>query len=541
MKKTAGTFSKSPRISEMVAFFERNQRSITTSALILAILVFVVICVSKIGIWSVWFDESFSVFIAKQNFADIWHYTALDVNAPLYYFLLRLWGLIFGFSDVALRSLSVVAGVGVIIVGFFLARKLFGNKAGYLSIPLLTLSPMLLRYSTEMRCYTFLVLLLLISTLVFVSVNEKPSRRGWLLYGVVTALALWTHYYAALVILAQMVYRLWLKSQQNKIAKEDSLLAKSKATLKSFFDRDFTIGLIVAVALFLPWLPNMIKQFTTLQAAGFWIPSFSLDKVGDLLTELLVYQQRAQTTDYLAVMVLVITVLTVVVLVKSWSSLTAKLRRHIVLSLNLLLLPIIVLALASLPPLRPMFINRYVIFSMIFFAIFMAGICSFRAQSRRLAVAQKILYLLMLIASVVGLFNILHYGNYNFDTKTMSMAKQLMSQIDEKSSEQTAIVSDSTWLFYDADVYATEKNPVYFLDIGDYPYGSLEMLKDDYAHKIIDLASFAESGQKVWYISSDEDTSEIAPVANWKKLETIKVTDPIGGEDDSNATLYLVQ
>ena len=48
--------------------------------------------------WSVWFDEAFSVYLARFNIAEIVHFTSLDVHPPLYYWLLKGWTVIFGHS-----------------------------------------------------------------------------------------------------------------------------------------------------------------------------------------------------------------------------------------------------------------------------------------------------------------------------------------------------------------------------------------------------------------------------------------------------------
>src|SRR5688500_7158988 len=58
---------------------------------------------------SVWFDEAYSIMVAKQPIDQLLHLSAVDTHPPLYYLLLKAWAGVFGWSEFALRSLSVIA------------------------------------------------------------------------------------------------------------------------------------------------------------------------------------------------------------------------------------------------------------------------------------------------------------------------------------------------------------------------------------------------------------------------------------------------
>ena len=57
----------------------------------------------------IWFDESYSVAIAKHNFSEIWNITGNDVHPPLYYWMLHIVWMIFGNQNIAFRLFSVLA------------------------------------------------------------------------------------------------------------------------------------------------------------------------------------------------------------------------------------------------------------------------------------------------------------------------------------------------------------------------------------------------------------------------------------------------
>lgn len=60
---------------------------------------------------SLWFDESYSVAIAKHGFGEIWKITGNDVHPALYYWFLHIVYLIFGSNVLAFRLFSVLATV----------------------------------------------------------------------------------------------------------------------------------------------------------------------------------------------------------------------------------------------------------------------------------------------------------------------------------------------------------------------------------------------------------------------------------------------
>lgn len=60
---------------------------------------------------SLWFDESYSVAIAKHGFIDTWKITGNDVHPALYYWAIHIVYLIFGNSVLAFRLFSVIGTI----------------------------------------------------------------------------------------------------------------------------------------------------------------------------------------------------------------------------------------------------------------------------------------------------------------------------------------------------------------------------------------------------------------------------------------------
>jgi uncharacterized membrane protein len=140
---------------------------------------------------------------------------------PLYYALAWLWTQVTGNGEWGLRFLSALAGVATIPVAFFIGRELRGPRAGVIAAALVAVNPMLLWYSQEARAYALLGLFCALSLLFCVRAlqpqpnspfvadgetkGELGGRRDFVLWGVFSALALATHYFAVFPLIAEVV------------------------------------------------------------------------------------------------------------------------------------------------------------------------------------------------------------------------------------------------------------------------------------------------------------------------------------------------
>jgi uncharacterized membrane protein len=124
---------------------------------------------------------------------------------PLYYALAWLWTQVTGTSEWGLRSLSALAGVATIPVAYLVGRELRGARTGLLAAALVAVNPMLLWYSQEARAYSLLGLFCALSLLYCLRALRLGARRDFTWWGVFSALALATHYFAVFPLLAEIV------------------------------------------------------------------------------------------------------------------------------------------------------------------------------------------------------------------------------------------------------------------------------------------------------------------------------------------------
>lgn len=505
---------------------------IDIAILIIGLAVFATIALINAPRASIWFDEAFSAYIIQFSFWEIAQFTASDVHPPLYYWALKVWSLLFGTTDFALRSLSVLFAGGAIAGTFVLVRQLLGRSVAAVSLLFLALSPMLIRYSDEMRMYTMAALIVVLATYVLVRAMASPKeKKWWVWYAVLVALGMWTHYFTALVWLAHWAWRAGV------IAKTASGV---RSFMKQFFSKAWILTHVLAVGIFLPWLVIMATQFGVIQSAGFWIGPVGVDTPVNFVTNIFYYLSHGQTQSWVAVVLIAVVGLVAWLLPRTYRTLKAAERKWAHLMLSLAFVPPMLLFILSLPPLRPLYVDRYLVPSTIFVLVFVAIVLVVGTK------AWKPVWRAVPIVAVVGMLvfgvtNVYYYGNYNKSTSTHIFSRQVVEQIREVGEPGQPIVANSPWILYETAPYETPDHQVYFIDANtSYDFGSLEMLKNSDLHKIKDMDAFETENPVIWYIGANSD-EVIAPYSeDWVALQTVSVTDEISGKTLYKATQYQV-
>jgi uncharacterized membrane protein len=157
-----------------------------------------------LGKESFWLDE-FVTWQCTQDFQKV--LTAEPTNPPLYYLLLYPWVSLFGRSEEAFRSFSILPGLAGILLTYLLAGKLFNRRIALIAAAYHAFSSFHVFYSQEARTHAWLVFFLLLSTLTLLKALEQEKKTLLLLvYGVLITLSLYMHYMATFFIAAQGIY-----------------------------------------------------------------------------------------------------------------------------------------------------------------------------------------------------------------------------------------------------------------------------------------------------------------------------------------------
>jgi mannosyltransferase len=205
---------------------------------------------------SLWRDEAFSWAMATRGLALL-PLTARDFNPPLYYLVLYGWMRLFGASETAMRSLSVIFFAATLWVVWRWMTDLLAipPRRAVLYLGLFALNPMLSYFAVEARMYS------LLAFLAAASFYAYQTRRS-ILYVATTTAGLYTHYFMMLVVLTQIVH---------------ALVSIDRGSV-----RRQAVVLSAPVLLFAPWL--MITVFTSASSTAFWIEPPGIRFVVHLLT-----------------------------------------------------------------------------------------------------------------------------------------------------------------------------------------------------------------------------------------------------------------
>jgi len=157
-----------------------------------------------LGAKSLWYDEPLTVAIARlswPSFTHLWHYGEAAYQGA-YFLLMRGW-LHLGQSEAWIRLPSAIFAIASIPLIYVLARRLIGDRAALAAAAILAFSPTDVYYSQEARGYTLGILLVLLSSWFFVRAVQEGRKRDWWLWTVFSALAIYSHFFTSLVVVAQ--------------------------------------------------------------------------------------------------------------------------------------------------------------------------------------------------------------------------------------------------------------------------------------------------------------------------------------------------
>lgn len=191
-----------------------------------------------LGTRSLWFDEGYSLFVARLGWPEILRFLRFnDAHPAGYYLILSWWLRTFGEDLAVLRLPSLLAGVGSVALVWALARRWFGPQGAFLAAVLVAANPFQVYASNELRMYMPLQLALLAATWALVRAVETDRSAWWACYGIFAAVAGYLSYFAAVAVAPQLGWA-WLR-----------------------YGRRVVRGLLVAVgtglALYAPWLPYL--------------------------------------------------------------------------------------------------------------------------------------------------------------------------------------------------------------------------------------------------------------------------------------------
>ena len=163
----------------------------------------------RIGQKELWLDECISAIAARGTVAEtIGNVAREDAHPAAYYGALNLATRITGDDEAGLRLPSAVASIGCIVLTYAIGAALLNRTAGLLAAAGMAVSSFQLYFAQEARLHALVTLLVLALTYVFVRLlagSGASLRAVWpwvVAYGALTALSVYTYYYAVFAVVA---------------------------------------------------------------------------------------------------------------------------------------------------------------------------------------------------------------------------------------------------------------------------------------------------------------------------------------------------
>ncbi len=166
----------------------------------------------RLGGPSIWFDEAFSVELARQPLPLLWHIIfGPEPNMELYYLFLHFWlsltaSLGLHATEFVVRFPSTIFAALSTVAVFLLGQRFMGTIAGFVGAGLYLLNDLQLVYAQQTRAYSLQLFLICVAwyALLAALTGTSHPRRWWACYIVATTLAIYTHLFSILILLSQL-------------------------------------------------------------------------------------------------------------------------------------------------------------------------------------------------------------------------------------------------------------------------------------------------------------------------------------------------
>ena len=437
----------------------------------------------------IWYDEAFSILFSEKGVSAMIYGTLSKVGAgtadihPLgYYTLLWAWMNIFGQSILAVRLFSIVTNLASLIFVYLIACNLFNEKTAITAVVLVSILPFQVHFAQEIRMYSLLVLWLLIATFSFLR-GRTGNWKWWILFGVSSALAQYTHNLAAIYLIPLAL---------------TPLIQKDIKTLKSV-----SLASILAIILYLPWLIHLPAQFAKVNTS-YWVERPGVEKI---FTLLLFYLPHLPLPNQMLLPALMISMITLALAIFQ-TVLAGKKNmpnlNHAVWLVYLAFVPPLLLWLIS--QFVPIYIERALLPSHVIFCIWIAWAYT---QTKLPKPVQILGFGLIIIAAAMGLFQHVTYAGFPYGPFSA-----LDVRIQDEYQQGDFIVHSNKLSYLPAFYFDPELPQGYITD----PVGSSTDTLAPATREILhvqyydDIRTAAAGKNRIWYViyrqSVDEYTSQ---------------------------------
>lgn len=302
-------------------------------------------------------DEAQSLWQSSHSVAKIINIVAQDVHVPLYHLILHFWQIVFGTSIVATRILSLLFALAGIPLIYALGKLIYNRQIAFFATFLFAISPFLNWYANEIRMYSLLTLLTLINQYAFIQIYQGRKTKWWWVYGISAFLGIFTHYFFWLMLLSQAIFFLFNRNSFKP----------------GTFKKLFRVGIILLIT-FIPWLYLVFSLGFLSNTEPLLVKPTSVNLFDTFFQFLFGFQNDQVSTTIVSFWP--ITVLLGFLTLRKNQSISKE-TIYLVLST---IFPILAAFLLSVS-VRPLFLTRYLIFTIPAFYLVLSWVLSTYGKS----------------------------------------------------------------------------------------------------------------------------------------------------------------
>ncbi|MDP8244971.1 MAG: glycosyltransferase family 39 protein [Candidatus Hinthialibacter antarcticus] len=229
---------------------QRNSALLLPALLCLQALLFLID--HFINFKPLWVDEGYSALLARRSFSEIHQALIYDAGPPLYYDLLHIWRAVFGESELALRSLSLLFGLLSTVLLYHFAKRWLSPRTAFYAALIWVVHPLSLFYLSQARNYTLLIALAIWYADRLLAYLHTQKFTDLLQIALALTLSVYNHNIAWYVAMAGGLSSLYFTRDWKRIG--------------ALF-----IAHVIPVLFFLPWLPVMQQQLANTEMTTAWI------------------------------------------------------------------------------------------------------------------------------------------------------------------------------------------------------------------------------------------------------------------------------
>lgn len=155
---------------------------------------------------SIRLDESQSLWQTSFSIKQLLNSLSQNVHVPLYHVLIHGLQVVFDNSIFVSRLFSLIFYIISVPIFYGLGTYLYNRKTAFFATTLYGISPFLVWFSSEIRMYTLLIVITILTHFFFARLMREPRSLSWWAYALCCLVGIYTHYFFFLVLVSHFVF-----------------------------------------------------------------------------------------------------------------------------------------------------------------------------------------------------------------------------------------------------------------------------------------------------------------------------------------------